>query len=512
MLKRLLPMLVAFGVLGASAAHAEWIEARSRHFILYGDTSERSLRAQAIALERLDQSLRYFMKRDDPPESASNPLTVFITRDSDVRKFAGRSDAAGFYRPRVGGSVAYSAGFGSAADFPRIVLFHEYAHHFMYATYPIAFPTWFSEGFAEFASTMKLESDRATIGIPAQHRAYGIFEGGKIPVQSMLDPALWGRLRIGEQTDTFYGRGWLLTHYLFFHEARYKQFVNYVVALNSGRPPLKAAEEAFGDLRTLDREVDGYLDKRRIPGLYLPFGDKAEPVVTLRTLSPGEAAMIRLRMESTNGVDKKAASSLYDRAAPIAARFPDDAVVQGWFAEIAHDAGEAQAAEKAADLAIARDPKSVQGLLYKARLRMEKLVKDGVHDPAAWQSARSTIIAANRLDPNNAEPLWEFWNSFRAEGVRPSKSAFTGLYRAQELAPQDDDVRYAAAVARVQEGEEDWARSLLRPLAYNPHADADNPAARMLAALDAGKKGNAVLAAAEGSPMLSDEGSGTSPK
>ncbi|WP_298669465.1 hypothetical protein [uncultured Sphingomonas sp.] len=512
MMKRLVLALVGLGVMGASAARAEWMEARSRHFILYGDTSEKSLRAQAVALERLDQSLRFFLKKDDTAESASNPLTVFITRDSDVRKFSGNPAAAGLYRARVGGSVAFSAGFDGSSNFPRIVLFHEYTHHFIAESYPLAFPSWFSEGVAEFASTMRLESDRAVIGIPAQHRAYGLFAAPKIPVQSMLDPATWARLQWADQADAFYGRGWLLTHYLFFHEGRFAQFSRYVALLNAGRPPLKAAEEGFGDLRALNHEVEGYLGGRRIPGMYLPFRDKAEPQVTLRPLLPGEAAMIRLRMESTNGVDQKTAKSLYERAAPIAARFPDDPVAQGWFAEIAHDAGEIEAGQKAADLVLVRDPKSVQGLLYKARLRIRELVRDKVHDPAAWQAARSTIIAANRLDPNNAEPLWEFWKSFAAQGVPPVKSAFTGLYRAQELTPQDDDVRYAAAVARVQAGEEDWARALLRPLAYDPHAKGDNPAARMLAALDAGLKGNAVLAAAEGAPVLNDTGSGTSPK
>ena len=506
MILRLVLALAVLGIGNTPAAQAEWMEARSRHFILYGDASEKSLRAQAVALERLDHSLRFFMEKEDPPESASNPLVVFLTRDSDVRKFAGNNDVAGLYRPRVGGAVAFSAGFaGGDQDFPRIVLFHEYAHHFMYASYPLAFPTWFSEGFAEFASTLRLGEDRATIGVPANHRAYGIFEGAKMPVRSMLDPASWEKLRGGMEMNTFYGRGWLLTHYLFFHPARFKQFTAYVTAINAGRPPIAAAEEAFVDLRALDREVDAYLSRNRIPGMYIPYGD-GPPQVVVRTLSPGEAAMIRFRMESTNGVDSKSAVTLYQRAAPVAARFPDDPVAQGWFAEIAHDAGEAEVAEQAADRAIARDPKSVQGLLYKAQLQMEKLAREKNHDTAAWQKARSPIIVANRLDPNNAAPLWAFWQSFAAEGIPPTKSALAGLYRAQELSPQASEVRFAAAAAHVHAGEEDMARMLLRPLAYDPHAPADNPAARMLAALDAGQKGDAALSAAAGAPVLKDAG------
>ncbi|MFT3976554.1 MAG: hypothetical protein QM688_05490 [Sphingomonas bacterium] len=507
MIRRLVLALAALGIGGASAAQAEWMEARSRHFILYGDTSEKSLRAQAVALERLDHSLRFFMEKEDPPESASNPLVVFLTRDSDVRKFAGNNDVAGLYRPRVGGAVAFSAGFaGGDQDFPRIVLFHEYAHHFMYANYLVAFPGWFAEGFAEFASTLRLGEDRATIGVPANHRAYGIYNGAKMPVHLMFNPATWEQRHGGLDVQTFYGRGWLLTHYLFFHAERFKQFTAYVANINNGRPSPAAAKDAFGDLRALDREVDAYLSRNRIPGMYIPYGDGPPPEVAVRTLSPGEAAMIRFRMESTNGVDSKSAVALYQRAAPVAARFPDDPVAQGWFAEIAHDAGEAEMAEQAADRAIARDPKSVQGLLYKAQLQMEKLAREKNRDTAAWQKARSPIIIANRLDPNNAAPLWAFWQSFAAEGIPPTKSALAGLYRAQELSPQASEVRFAAAAAHVHAGEEDMARMLLRPLAYDPHAPADNPAARMLAALDAGQKGDAALSAAAGAPVLKDAG------
>ena len=42
------------GLIAATSAQAEWLEARSRHFVLYSNSSEATLRKQSEALERLD--------------------------------------------------------------------------------------------------------------------------------------------------------------------------------------------------------------------------------------------------------------------------------------------------------------------------------------------------------------------------------------------------------------------------------------------------------------------------
>ncbi len=492
--------LALCAMIAAPAARAEWHEAMSPHFVLYAEGREDAVRRQAVALERLDWGLRHFMSREDAPVVASNKLTVFVTSDQGMHALCNCDSAAGFYIPRVGGSVAFaerSTALGdSVADSSRIVLFHEYAHHFLLGSYDLAFPAWYSEGFAEFASTLRITDTEVTIGHPAQHRAGGLYLGNQFSVQAMLDPALHAKVR-GPAMDAFYGRGWLLTHYLTFKPERFRQFSAYLQALNSGRPAMDAAREGFGDLKKLNGEVDDYLRRNRIPGLTMPYRD-APPPIALRALGAGEAAMIKLRMESVRGVDAKRAAAVYRRAAPIAARFPDDAVAQGWFAEMAYDAGEDAAARAAVAHALAKDPRSVQALLYQGRLALREAARSKATDPTVWTAARRPIVAANRLDPDDAEPLWLFYTSFAAEGATPRASALAGLYRAQALVPQDPGVRFAAAVARVKAGEMEQAKRLIRPIAYSPHAGPDNPAARMLAALEAGKPRDAVLAAAEG--------------
>ncbi len=489
--------LVALGcaLVAATSARAEWLEARSRHFVLYADTSEATLRKQSEALERLDWGLRHFMAVEEEPEIASRKLTVFMVDDRDVKRLCRCSNAAGFYHSRVSGSVAYSGrgGWTDSNNWGRVVLFHEYAHHFMFGSYDAAFPAWYSEGFAEFASTMRIEEDRAIIGYPAQHRANALMLGERLTAAQLFDPASRARWT-GQQMDAFYGRGWLMTHYLSFDRERFIKFQNYLKAINRGVPGVEAGQQAFGDLNALDKELARYLRQSRLPGLPMRFEGAAVPPVTIRRLSDGEAALIDERMTSVRGVNRESGRKLYAKAAPIAARYPDDPVVQGWLAEMAYDAGEFPAALAAAERALAHDPKSVQALQYRGMTKLRQVHDAKSKDAAAWTAARRAIVAANRVDPDNAEPLWWFWQSFAMQGIDPTHSAITGLYRAQELAPQDESVRFAAAMARLKAEELPQAARLLRPVAYHPHASADNPASRMVAALDAGKKGAEVMA------------------
>ena len=490
-------LLLFGGLLIAPAAQAEWLEARSRHFILYTNGSEAALRKQSEALERLDWSLRRFLNAEEEPDIDSRKVTVFLIDDDDVKRLCQCRNVAGFYLSRASGSLAFSGkgGWTEQNNQGRLVLFHEYTHHFLLGTYNLAFPSWFSEGFAEFASTLKIEADRTLIGYPAQHRAYGLLMGERIPATEMFDPASRTGRWSNERMYSFYGRGWLMTHYFTIDRDRYVKFHKYLMAMNAGTPSVVAAQEAFGDLKQLDRDLNAYLKQSRLTGLNMYFADAQLPAVAIRKLSPGEAAMLGMRMESVRGVGPEAGKKLYARAAPVAARYPDDPVVQGWFAEMAYDADEGAVSEAAAAKALAREPKSAQALMYRGRVALRQLARDKSTDAAAWGKARASIVAANRVDPDDAEPLWWFWQSFGMEGRPPTPSSIKGLYKAAELAPQDDGVRLAAAVTHIEANEVAEAKLLLRPLAYNPHAGADNPAMRMIAALDAGKSGADVIAA-----------------
>ena len=492
----------------ATGAQAEWLKATSRHFQIYSNTSTESINALATKLEQVDGALRRISGIKDGNETAANPVTVYVLESpAEIQRLIRSDNVAGFYVGRANGAVAFTPRrSGDGQLDPQLVLFHEYAHHFLLGQSNVAYPAWLSEGYAEFVATARFPKDGVQIGAAAQHRAYGLLDAAKLPITTLFAP---GPKLTGIQTDQIYGRGWLLTHYLIFGGTREGQLATYLSALDAGMPPLDAAQKGFGDLKQLDRELDAYLRKSKISAMTIGSARLPQVSIAVRQLTPGERALIPMRIVSTRGVDGKTAKPLYTRAAAAAAAYPGDAVAQGWLAEMAYDAGDDAGAEAAADRALAADPKSVQALLYKANIRLRPLVSASA--PASdkrWGEARSWIIKANRVDPDAAGPLVAFYDSFQAAKAPPSKSAIVGIHRALELAPQDDGLRFRSARQFLVDGKADEAKRTLRPLAFSPHAPTGNPAARLIAMLDKGATGPAALAVLDAEAELENAKAG----
>lgn len=469
-------------------AAAEWREASSEHFIVYADSGEDWLRNFATRLERFDATLRLTRGIAAQEGERANRLVVYVLPSVEaVQKLHGGSSVAGFYIPRVSGSVAYTArNFDQSvtALTSDAILFHEYSHHFMLANAAAPYPRWMVEGFAEFNGTARMRSDGGVeLGHAANYRAHGLLLGPSLPIAQVLDPPI----RMDDaRTDVFYGRAWLLTHLLTFDQARTGQMGKYLTLINKGRPNLDAAKEAFGDLRVLDKQLDTYM-KRPLSGLRIPASRLSIGKVEVRDLSAGEAAMMPVRLRSDRGVDRAAAAPIVADARRRAAAFPTDAAAQAVLAEAEYDAGNDAEAEAAADRALAADLKHLQALIYKGRVRVRRLEAGGHASEAQWKEARSWFIKAAAAVPDAAEPLALFYRSFLSQGVRPTDNAQAALLKAFELAPHDPGVRMQAVYVMLNNGEGGAARRALLPLAFDPHRRGEsNFAGRLVELLDQG--------------------------
>jgi hypothetical protein len=106
-----------------------------------------------------------------------------------------------------------------------------------------------------------------------------------------------------------------------------------------------------------------------------------------------------------------------------------------------------------------------------------------------------------------------FYESFRSEGIAPTRNSVTGLLRAFELAPHDRHLRLMVARQHLIDGKGPEARDALAPLAFDPHGGARGKAMQtILARLDEGGPPAALAAwddafrAAERTDRKSDEG------
>ena len=491
-----------------AVASAAWHEARSRHFIIHADLKPDELKQYAERLERFDQAVRHLRGMGDPPLTDAGRLTVYVLRsEGAVERLAKRgSGVRGFYSSRASGSVAFVPRSAGARrnkwdlDAEQI-FFHEYAHHIQLQNASIAIPAWLVEGFAEFFATAQINEDGSVgIGTPPLYRAYGLVNLRGLTIEEMVGGAS-RRSMSDEERELLYGRGWLLTHYLSFEPTRRGQLTQYIDAIQKGQGALESARAAFGDLRKLDRELNSYMNQRKLKYVLIDAKAISPSPVTIRPLRSGEAAIMDVHIRSTRGVNKKTAQGVVADARRIAAAYPSDSFVQSVLAEAEFDADNFTAAEAAADKALVANSNDVQALIYKGRARME-LAKSNAG--AEWRDIRGWFGRANRLDTENAEPLMLFYQTYEKAGVAPTKNAVEGLLYAVALAPQDSEVRVNAVRQLLIDGRLAEARTLFAPLAVHPHAPERfrESNAEVIAAVDAGdsKRALTTLEAAMNQP------------
>ena len=479
-------------LLAPAAAHAEWFEASSTNFVVYADDSERDVRKFSEQLELYHEAMEMLTSQDLPAPSPSNRLTVFVVSSPrEVQRIYGEGarHIGGFYLPRAGGSIAVvprvQLGRGQL-DQSMLVLLHEYAHHFLISNSSVIAPRWYNEGAAEFFASAEFPSAGGIkIGLPAQHRAGELFYGREVTVEQLLDPAAYqDGARKG--FDSFYGRSWLLYHYLALGpEERNGQLRRYLRLMASGTGSRAAGAEAFGDFAQLDRELDRYAGKKMLAAVFEP-GRLQIPEIKVRQLSAGEAEIMPVVIRSRRGVDSAIAARLVAEARTIAAAHPNDAAVLAALAETEYDAGDDAKAIAAADAALAIDPSRVNAYVQKGYALFRQASEAEDRD-AAYRRAVAPFIALNKLENDHPLPLVYYFRGFAERGAKPPEQAVHGLERASELAPFDLGLRFNLAMHQILTGELAAARGNLLPIAYNPHGgDMADGARRVVERIDLG--------------------------
>ena len=497
----------ALALATAAPAHAAWHKASSRHFVIYADTNPKQVQEFASRLERFDQAVRFALKLKDPAMGDGNRVTVFVLPDEvAVQKLVGNKSLSGYYTARATGPIALVPlrSYGQSDQAVRdLIFFHEYAHHLTMSDLARPYPEWLAEGLAEFLATAVLERNGGvTLGGGANHRAGDLHHANTLPLATLLAGNLEG-ITNEQRQSTVYARGWLLTHYLIFEQARVGQLNRYLAALADGVPALNAATAAFGDLRKLDSDLQAYLRRiqRSITVMKVP-ADKAQAgPITVQQLSSGGQAVMPLRIRLKNCRDQsKPTDGLVAEVRAVQARFRGDPLVEATLAEAELESGNADAALAAAQRALQSDPRNVEALIYKGRALMEgDTSSDDAQRHARFEAARQSLIAANKVDTEDPEPLYEFYRSYLVEGVRPNANAIEAMHYASNLAPQDLALRMNSAMAYLNLGKLKEARQTLAPVAYSPHARSlAEVARRMIARIDAGDARGALRAASRG--------------
>jgi tetratricopeptide (TPR) repeat protein len=470
-------IVAAFAALLAvsAPANAEWHEASSDRFVIYSNSRADDLKQFGEMLERYHVAMEIESGRSVPKPSPSNRLTIYMVgSDRNLRDLYGDrgSSVAGFYIPRANGSAAFVPNMRISSGEPEFalrVLLHEYAHHFLISSARHAMPRWLSEGSAEYFASARFGRDGSVdIGLPNNDRAYEISQAADVSLAELLDYDLYRERQKSRRYDAYYGRSWLLFHYLAFSDNRKGQLEAYWQAVTSGAPSTEAAEAIFGDLDALEDEIFDYGRSRKMSGMRYSADAISIGDVSVQKLSKGHAAMMPLIMQSKRGVSDEEAAEVVATARDVAASYGDDAHVQAALAEAEFDAGNLDAAIAAADRAIAADRNVKNAYVQKGYALFAK-ADDADNRDAAYSAAMKPFQALNALEADHTQPLVHYYQSFVRRGVMPPEGARHALERASELAPFDHSLAMNVALMQVAEGKSTLAGYLLAPVAANPH-------------------------------------------
>ena len=271
MFPRTLALLAIFSSLVLSACSAQqnlgeetWYQVDSKNFriITNGDPtavktlSEDLERFRAVAVSLLGA------KKD------SERLTIYAA--ADRQSYAGlvgeelAEMTNGLFDTTAEGSYALvnlDGRNGTRQLKAREFLFHEYTHFLSYNGNTTHYPYWYSEGFAEFMSTMTFSPDgRYQLGAIPAERAMTLLYASPMPLEKLLRATTQNTPDADK--GNVYASGWMLTNWLIMQSGKVEQFKKYVKAYNSGEDPVEALERTFNvKLADVEKQYEALFQK-----------------------------------------------------------------------------------------------------------------------------------------------------------------------------------------------------------------------------------------------------------
>lgn len=500
-------------VADAQDAGAEWLRAESPHFIVYGQSSERTLREQAATLEDFDTLLRALTGTRAPP--SPNKLSVYMVRGigqlRDARPGLSAS-VGGFYLAQSTGVAAFvderaQMGLNPSDDTNMQVLFHEYAHHFMLQYFPAAYPPWYIEGFAEFMMYTRLNGPVIEYGRVAQARGMWLTQMPWVSLDRVLFESQSLR---NENVSMFYAQSWILVHYLFRDPERRAALGAYLTAYGRGDDPREAFQTAF-NMRPgqMEAALRRYIGGRGIPVTRLTRASVgAPPPIQITRLPASADDLLLLDAGLRLGVPEDERVSYLARVRRLAGDHPGDPFATRVLARAEVFLGDDPTAESLLTPLIAAAPGDAE-LLYLLGMRHLNEANRAEDPSPHSREAQRLFVRAHRADGNHVPTLFAYAESLRSEDNYVSENTSNILVRALQLAPQVQSIRLNAAVMLMNREQFAAAEALIQPLLADPHAPGyAQPARDLLAQARAGQKPGNLRIGENDDPAGGSDGGG----
>lgn len=471
-----LKRLFVAGILAfaTSPAMAGWKVAETRHFIYYSEAEEAEMREAVTKLETFDTLVRALTGNSRPASPIKVTIFEVATMDDVNRTFPYPSEGVGgYYSSTIEGpflvtfrnnlrssmsSARRSA--SSSIEWGPEVRQHEYLHHYMYQYFNANYPSWYSEGFAEYYGTMAFPASGVVeIGHAPHFRMNAIKNGSWIHVRDILTAKSYADVR---DLGALYAQGWLLTHLGAQNKERGFQLKKYLNGVANGEEYAKAATDAFGDLDALDSDLRDHM--KGLSAMRLSLKPIVVGEIQFRQLNALEDQMMRYEIRKYSGFE------LVDLPLTLAAirklrqTDPDNVMGLRIQAELENLAGEFDLALASTERLLRLDPGNIQGLTERGRALLGQL--DRQANSAAWEAARDPLRDAIATSAIAIEPRVLLFRSYIAEGELPTVEAQNHLVEAFNHLPQNDEIRVLLASDFEMRGLFEDAIAVIEPAAF----------------------------------------------
>jgi hypothetical protein len=483
-------LAVALGMGAAVPAGAKtWIKAESAHFTVYSDIDAKTAAAYLVRLEKYRYVLGGFYGIGKDEDEAMPKLPVyFVDSLGDLRQTwpSAPDDVAGYFKDCVNGQAAVSlfergqiqnttSVRGQDENQTQVVLFHEYAHDFMFQHSNKAYPHWFVVGFAEFYSTTKIQGDQIIVGMSSSWRRNSLMyaQQWSIPYAELLrdtwqKKGQWDAHRV----DAFYAQSWLLTHYILSDPNREKQLHVFVDSYRAGQDPVAAFEAAFGvKVKDLDNVLSAYFN--RLSAMQYQISGMPTPVVTTTSLPPSANKLLLWDAADRLCPATDTKPALLAKIQAEAAKYPGDAFAEDVLARAEIIIGDESQALDYLKQRVADHPDDAQGYFMLGQtwylMTAHKHILGGQTAQSQMEAARAALGKSYKLDPLDPPDLYYYSLALAVPGEPPSDNMIAAATQAHDLAPSVDIYAMHAARLLVRRGRLAEAKDVMVVLAGNPH-------------------------------------------
>lgn len=279
------PLLLLFLVaapLWARDNSSAWMQVRSEHFTVVTDSGDKQGRRVADQFERMRwafQALFPHMQVD--PVAPITVVAVRNARDFQALEPAaylgkGKLELAGYFLRTEDKNYILVRLDVPDEQHPYATVYHEYTH--LELGDAIAWmPLWLNEGLAEFFQNTELEEKTVRLGEPSRDNLLLLQQNPLIPLQILFRiDATSPYYHEEHKGSIFYAESWALTHMLETSDAQNHttRVATYARLVSQHQDPVTAAEQAFGDLKRLQQDLEAYTHR----GAYQYFRLTTQPI------------------------------------------------------------------------------------------------------------------------------------------------------------------------------------------------------------------------------------------